>query len=139
LSWSSKAPKVGDVAELSRVIGPKDIDLFSEISGDYNPLHYNPAVAKASTFGEIIVQGGISTAILNAVVAEQIPGPGSVFLEVNWKFLAPSRPGDTITGRVEVMEVRSDKPITKIRTTVTRQDGVVCVSGDAVCYTVDLP
>ena len=93
---------------------------FTDISGDRNPLHYDLAAAKASRFGEIVVQGGITSAILNAVVAERLPGPGTVFLNVNWDFKAPVRPGDVITGRVEVIEARTDKPITKLRTTVTR-------------------
>jgi len=111
---------------------------FTEISGDRNPLHYDEALAKASKFGEIIVQGGVTSAILNAVVAEDLPGPGTVFLQVNWSFKAPVRPGDVITGSVEVMEVRQDKPITKLKTVVMRQDGVVALEGDAVCYTMPL-
>ena len=78
-------------------------------------------------------------ACLNAVVAEELPGPGTVFLHVDWNFRAPVRPGDVITGRVEVIEVRSDKPITKLKTTVVRDDGVVAVDGDALCYTMPLP
>jgi len=108
------------------------------MSGDRNPLHYDEAAAEASQFGEIVVQGGVSTAILNAVVAEDLPGPGTVFLNVNWNFRAPVRPADTITGRVEVLEVRTDKPITKLATTVTRDDGVVAVEGEALCYTVPI-
>ena len=92
----------------------------------------------ASRFGEIVVQGGITSAILNAVVAEKLPGPGTVFLNVNWNFTAPVRPGDTITGHVEVIEVRNDKPVTKLRTTVTRDDGTVALEGTAVCYTMAL-
>jgi len=114
----------------------QDIELFTEISGDRNPLHYDEAVAKNSRFGEIVVQGGITSAILNAVVAEELPGPGTVFLQVNWNFNAPVRPGDTITGRVELTEVREDKPITKLKTTVTRGDGTVALDGTAVCYTM---
>ncbi|HSR40929.1 MAG TPA: MaoC family dehydratase, partial [Longimicrobiales bacterium] len=116
----------------------EDIERFTEISGDRNPLHYDREAAEASRFGEIIVQGGVGTAILNAVVAEKLPGPGTVFLSVSWDFRAPVRPGDTITGEVEVLEAREDKPITKLRTTVTRDDGVVAVEGEAVCYTVAL-
>jgi acyl dehydratase len=70
------------------------------------------------------------------VVAEQLPGPGTVFLNVDWNFTAPVRPGDAITGRVEVIDVRSDKPITTLRTTVTRDDGTVALVGTAVCYTM---
>jgi acyl dehydratase len=134
--WPNGAPEVGQRAERSRPVGAEDIRRFTAISGDRNPLHYDEAAARASRFGEIIVQGGITSAILNAVVAEDLPGPGTVFLHVDWSFTAPVRPGDTITGAVEVMTVRTDKPITELRTTVTRDDGVVALEGTALCYTV---
>jgi len=138
-AWPRGAPQVGAVAERSRTIGARDIELFTEISGDRNPLHYDLEAVKATRFGEIVVQGGITSAILNAVVAEDLPGPGTVFLQVNWSFKAPTRPGDTITGRVEVTSVRTDKPITELKTTVTRHDGVVVLDGTAVCFTFALP
>ena len=72
------------------------------------------------------------------MVAERLPGPGTVFLNVNWDFKAPVRPGDVITGRVEVIEARADKPVTKLRTTVTRDDGTVALDGTAVCYTIPI-
>lgn len=137
-TWKDAMPRVGQKATRSRRIEPEYIRLFTEISGDRNPLHYDEAAARASRFGEIVVQGGVTSAILNAVVAEDLPGPGTVFLHVDWKFLAPVRPGDTITGRVEVTEVREDKPITRLATSVTRQDGVVVLEGTAVCYTMAL-
>jgi acyl dehydratase len=136
-TWSP--PPVGATAARSRTVSAQDIARFTDISGDRNPLHYDRDAAAGSRFGEIIVQGGITSAILNAVVAEDLPGPGSVFLEVAWKFLAPVRPGDTITGEVEVTAARDDKPVTHLRTTVTRDDGVVALDGTAVCYTVPLP
>jgi acyl dehydratase len=134
--WLAGPPSVGDVAEMSRTVTATDIERFTQISGDRNPLHYDVDAARASRFGEIVVQGGLTSAILNAVAAERLPGPGTVFLNVNWDFTAPVRPGDTITGRVEVTEVRTDKPITKLRTTVTRDDGTVVLQGTAVCYTM---
>ncbi|HEY5858491.1 MAG TPA: MaoC family dehydratase [Aldersonia sp.] len=137
-SSARMTPFVGQTAELSRTVSDRDIALFTEISGDCNPLHYDEAAAKASRFGEIVVQGGVTSAILNAVVAEQLPGPGTVFLNVGWTFNAPVRPGDTITGRVEVTAVRTDKPITELRTTVTRDDGTVVLDGTAICYTMDM-
>lgn len=115
-----------------------DIELFARISGDRNPIHFDERAAAGSVFGEIVVQGGLITAVLNAVVAEELPGPGTVFLSTDWDFKAPVRPGDTITGRVEVIEARADKPITKLRTTVTRDDGVITVEGTASCYTSPL-
>lgn len=132
-------PSVGQRAARTRTVGPQDIERFTEISGDRNPLHYDLELAKQTRFGEIVVQGGITSAILNAVVAEELPGAGTVFLQVNWSFKAPVRPGDEITGAVEVLEVRADKPITKLATSVTRGDGTVVLEGDAVCYTMPLP
>jgi pimeloyl-ACP methyl ester carboxylesterase/acyl dehydratase len=137
-AWPTGAPVVGATAEMSRTVAETDIARFTEISGDRNPLHYDLEAAKATRFGEIVVQGGVTSAILNAVAAEQLPGPGTVFLNVNWDFKAPVRPGDTITGRVEITDVRMDKPITKLRTSVTRDDGVVALEGTAVCYTMAL-
>jgi len=134
--WPSGPPAIGATAELSRTVVSDDIERFTQISGDRNPLHYDPAAARASRFGEIVVQGGITSAILNAVAAECLPGPGTVFLNVNWDFKAPVRPGDVITGRVEVTEARTDKPVTKLRTTVTRDDGTIVLDGTAVCYTM---
>lgn len=134
----STAPKVGDTAEMTREVAAADIERFTEISGDRNPLHYDEAAAQASRFGEIVVQGGVTSAILNAVVAEKLPGPGTVFLNVAWDFKAPVRPGDTITGRVEVTAARDDKPITTLKTSVTRGDGTVVLEGTAVTYTMDL-
>ena len=87
--WPKGAPVVGQRAERSRVIGPRDIELFTAISGDRNPLHYDAERAARTRFGGIVVQGGITSAILNSVVAEDLPGPGTVFLNVNWNFKAP--------------------------------------------------
>lgn len=134
--WPNGQPAVGHTAERSRTVTSRDIELFTEISGDRNPIHYDREFAAATSFGGIVVQGGITTAILNAVVAEDLPGPGTVFLNVDWSFRAPVRPGDVITGRVEVTEVRTDKPITRLATSVVRDDGVVAVEGQALCYTM---
>jgi acyl dehydratase len=130
--------KVGDTATRTRAVTAHDIELFTELTGDRNPLHYDEARATASRFGGIIVQGGITTGLLNAVVAEDLPGPGSVFLRVEWDFRAPVRPGDEITAEVEVLEVRDDKPITKLRTTIVNQEGTVVVDGTAVVWTEPL-
>ena len=137
-TWTNRQPQVGDTARLTRTVTEQDIGLFTEISGDRNPLHYDLELARRTRFGEIVVQGGVTSAVLNAVVAEELPGPGTVFLEVAWRFTAPVRPGDTITGEVEVTSVRDDKPITTLATRVVRDDGVVALEGTAVCYTMAL-
>ena len=126
--------RIGDVARRTRTVSSRDIELFTEITGDRNPLHYDEALAAASRFGSIIVQGGVTSGLLNAVVAEDLPGPGSVFLQVDWRFLHPVRPADAITAEVEVLEARDDKPITKLRTTISNQDGTVVLDGTAVVY-----
>src|SRR3954451_21790201 len=126
-----EVPRVGQTASRSRLVTGHDIALFTEISGDRNPLHYNAERAAATRFGGVVVQGGVTTAILNAVVAEELPGPASVFLQQDLRFLAPVRPGDVITGTVAVTAPRSDKPISGLVVRVTRDDDVVAVEATA--------
>jgi acyl dehydratase len=132
---SRTMPNVGDIARRTRTVRAEDIELFTELTGDRNPLHYDAERAARSRFGGLIVQGGVTSGLLNAVVAEDLPGPGSVFLQVDWRFTAPVRPGDTITAEVEVLDARADKPITTLRTTITNGDGVVVLDGSAVVWT----
>jgi acyl dehydratase len=126
--------EIGDTAQRTRTVTARDIELFTEMTGDRNPLHYDAELASRGRFGGIIVQGGVTTGLLNALVAQDLPGPGSVFLHVDWSFRAPVRPGDEITAKAEVLEVRDDKPIAKLRTTITNQDGTVVVDGTALVY-----
>ena len=136
--WPNGMPVVGQKAQRSRVVTARDIELFTEISGDRNPLHYDEEAASNTRFGGIVVQGGITSAILNAVVAEDLPGPGTVFLHVDWSFKASVRPGDTITGEVKVASVREDKPIAELETRVLLADGTIVLEGTAVCYTMPI-
>ena len=131
---NSLIPAVGTVARRTRTVTDDDITRFTEMTGDRNPLHYDQDLATASRFGGIIVQGGVTSGLLNAVVAEDLPGPGSVFLHVDWSFTAPVRPGDQITAEVEVLSRRDDKPIGTIRTTITNQSGTTVLDGTAVVY-----
>ena len=136
--WPGGKPEIGQRATRSREVTARDIERFTEISGDRNPIHYDEAVARATKFGGIVVQGGVTSAILNALVAEDLPGPGTVFLSVAWSFKAPVRPGDTITGEIVVTKVRDDKPITEMETRVRTADGTIVLDGTAVCYTMPL-
>ena len=131
--------KVGDLATRSRHVEVEDIVRFTAMTGDRNPLHYDPELAAETRFGGIIVQGGVTTGLLNALVAEDLPGPGSVFLNVNWDFRAPVRPGDVITACGEIIEIHPSKPICTMFTTITNQDGTVVVEGSAVVYREPLP
>ena len=128
-------PKAGAEAKRSRTTTMRDVEMFTAMAGDRNPLHYDAALAARSPFGGLIVQGGVTSGLLNAVVAEDLPGPGSVFLHVDWSFRAPVRPGDEITAEVEVLERREDKPLTKLRTTIANQDGTVVLDGTALVWT----
>ena len=130
--------QVGARASRTRTISARDIELFTELTGDRNPLHYDLDAATGTRFGGIIVQGGVTSGLLNAVVAEDLPGPGTVFLHVDWDFKAPVRPGDEITAEVEVLEAREDKPLTRLRTTITNQEGTTVLDGSALVWTEPL-
>jgi acyl dehydratase len=125
---------VGQTASRTRAVRRRDIELFTQLTGDRNPLHYDEEAASASRFGGIIVQGGVTSGLLNAVVAQELPGPGAVFLHVDWDFKAPVKPGDEITATVEVLEARQDKPLTRLRTTITNQEGTVVLDGSALVW-----
>ncbi|MGH8944942.1 MAG: MaoC family dehydratase [Acidimicrobiia bacterium] len=131
---SNARPRVGDSASRTRTVTNRDIELFTEITGDRNPLHYDEEAARATRFGGILVQGGVTSGLLNAVVAEDLPGPGSVFLQVDWRFTAPVRPGDTITASVEVTATREDKPITTLACRIINQDGIEVLTGTALVW-----
>ena len=126
--------EVGEVARRTREVTARDIELFTELTGDRSPVHCDTELAARSRFGGIVVQGGVTSGLLNALVAEQLPGPGSVFLHVDWSFKAPVRPGDVITAEVRVLEVREDKPVSTLASTITNQDGVVVMDGTAVVW-----
>lgn len=128
------SPQIGTVAHRTRSVSRRDIELFTQVTGDRNPVHYDEDLARRSRFGGLVVQGGVTSGLLNALVAEQLPGPGSVFLEVAWRFLAPVRPGDVITARATVVATRDDKPVTHLATSVTNQDGVTVLDGTAVVW-----
>ncbi len=128
------APQIGATARRTRSVTDRDIELFTEITGDRNPIHYDEELARTSRFGGLVVQGGVTSGLLNALVAEQLPGPGSVFLEVSWRFLAPVRPGDEITAEATVLEARDDKPVTRLATRITNQRGTTVLDGTAVVW-----
>src|SRR5260370_42265665 len=131
-------PKQRDLAERSRTASMKDIEAFTEMTGDRNPLHYDRQLAEKSVMGKLIVQGGVTSGILNALVAEDLPGPGTVFLGCEWKFLKAVGVDEEITGRVEVLSVREDKPICALKTTVRNAAGDICLDGTATTFTVPL-
>jgi len=127
--------EIGQTASRSLHLTQRHVELFAELSGDYNPLHFDEDFAKATKFGRLVVQGGLTTGLLHALVATDLPGPGTVFLSQDWKFTAPVYIEDTITANAEVLSVHDRKPVTELRVSVTRQDGEVVLEGTAWCYT----
>ncbi len=126
---------VGQRATRSLTIGSAQVRAFAELTGDYNPLHFDEAFAARTRFGRLVAQGGLTTGVLHALVAMDMPGPGTVFLSQTWKFTAPVYIGDTITAEAEVMSVHATKPVTQLRIVVKRQTGEVVLDGEAWCYT----
>jgi acyl dehydratase len=126
---------VGQRATRSLTLTAEHVRTFAELTGDYNPLHFDPAFAAGTKFGRLVVQGGLTTGLLHALVAMDLPGPGTVFLSQNWQFTAPVFIGDTITAAAEVLSVHATKPVTHLKMAVTRQTGETVLEGEAWCYT----
>ncbi len=126
---------VGQKATRSLTITQDHVRTFAEMTGDYNPLHFDEAFAAGTKFGRLVAQGGLTTGILHALVAMDMPGPGTVFLSQNWKFTAPVFIGDTVTAEAEVLSLHDSKPVSQLGITVSRQDGEVVLEGEAWCYT----
>ncbi len=126
---------VGQRAARDLTVTAEHVRLYTEITGDRNPLHYDEKFAAQTKFGRLVVQGGITTGLLHALVATDMPGPGSVFLSQNWKFTAPVYIGDTITAEAEVVKVHESKPVTALAVRIKRQTGETVLEGEAWCYT----
>src|SRR5690242_14678773 len=126
---------VGQRAQRSLTMTPHHVEQYAEISGDRNPLHFDESFARGTgKLSGLIVQGGLTTGLLHALVAMDLPGPGSVFLSQNWKFTAPVYIGDTITAEVQVLGTHASKPVCHLGVRVTRQTGEVVLEGEAWCY-----
>jgi len=130
-------PKVGQRATRSLTLTGASVKTFAELTGDYNPLHFDEEFARQTKFGRLVVQGGLTTGLLHALVAMDLPGPGTVFLSQSWKFTAPVFIGDTITAKAEVLSVHATKPVTQLGIQVLRQDGQIVLEGEAWCYTFE--
>jgi len=126
---------VGQKVRRSLTLTPDHVAAYAKLTGDYNPLHFDPEFAARTKFGELVVQGGLTTGLLHALVAMDLPGPGSVFLSQNWKFTAPVDIGDTITAEAEVLSMHETKPVCRLRMVVKRQTGETVLEGEAWCYT----
>jgi acyl dehydratase len=134
MSWTP--PPVGSRATWTRRITADDVELYAQITGDRNPLHFDPAFAGRTRFGALVAQGGLATGLFNALVAMELPGAGSVFLHQEWDYPAPVFVGDTVTAEAEVIEARADKPLTRLRCVARRQDGTEVLRGECLVYTM---
>ena len=127
--------KVGQKASRTMTLTAEQVKAYAEITGDYNPLHFDEAFANNTKFGRLVVQGGLTTGLLHALVAMEMPGPGTVFLNQNWQFTAPVFIGDTITAQAELLQVHESKPVTQLKVVISRQTGETVLEGEAWCYT----
>ena len=126
---------VGQKARRSLTLTAEHVATYARLTGDYNPLHFDEAFAARTKFKRLVVQGGLTTGLLHALVAMDLPGPGTVFLSQNWKFTAPVYIGDTITAEAEIVSVHDTKPVCELKVRVTRQTGETVLEGEAWCYT----
>ncbi len=126
---------VGQRASRTLTVTHEHVKKYAEITGDHNPLHFDEEFASATSFGKLVVHGGITAGMFNALVAEDLPGPGTVFMSQQLEYVAPVFVGDTIVGEVEVLEIHERKPVTRLRIEVRRADGEVVLKGEAWCYT----
>lgn len=126
---------VGQTATRSITLTAEHIRNYAEITGDHNPLHFDENFASKTKFKRLVVQGGMTTGLLHALVAMDMPGPGTVFLSQNWKFTAPVFIGDTITAEAEILSIHASKPVTELKIVVKRQTGEIVLEGEAWCYT----
>lgn len=126
---------IGQRASRTLTLTDKHVQAFAQISGDYNPLHFDNAFVARTKFKRLVVQGGLTTGLLHALVAMDMPGPGTVFLSQNWKFTAPVFIGDTITAEAEIISKHETKPVAQLKISVKRQTGEIVLDGEAWCYT----
>lgn len=123
--------KIGQTATLQKTFTAADVTAFAGISLDINPVHMSEGYAKHSLFGRRVVHGMLTASLISAVLGNQLPGPGTIYLGQELKFVAPVYLGDDITAQVEIIELREDKKIVKLSTTCTNQDGRPVVTGTA--------
>ena len=127
---------VGQHARRTKTVTAKDVELYAEITGDRNPLHFDASFAGRTRFKRLVAQGGITSGMLNALVAMDLPGPGTVFMNQSLHYLAPTYLGDTLTAEVEVLSLKPDKPVCQLRATIKNQDGTMLLEGECWTYTL---
>ncbi|HEX8475912.1 MAG TPA: MaoC family dehydratase [Pyrinomonadaceae bacterium] len=124
--------QVGDTATMSKTITDEDIRVFAYLTGDHNPVHLDDEYAAGTRFGRRIAHGMLSASLISALLANELPGRGTVYLSQSLQFVAPVYPGDTVTARVTVTKIRDDKPIATLETVCFNHRGEQLIRGEAV-------
>ena len=124
--------KIGDVAEFSKTVSESDIYLYAGVTGDFNPAHINEDFAKQTFFKTRIAHGMLSAGFISTVIGNKLPGIGTIYVTQNLEFLAPVRIGDTITARVEIVDIVNEKNRVRLKTTCFNQEGTRVLDGEAV-------
>jgi len=128
--------RVGQRARRTQTVLARDVELYAQITGDRNPLHFDAGFAARTRFGRLVAQGGIASGMLNALVAMDMPGAGTVFMSQSLKYLAPTYLGDTLTAEIEVLSLKTDKPVCQMRASIVNQDGTQVLEGECWTYTM---
>jgi acyl dehydratase len=128
--------EVGQKARRTQTVTSEDVELYARLTGDRNPLHFDADFAARTRFGRLVAQGGVAAGMLNALVAMDLPGPGTVFMSQSLKYLAPTYLGDTVTAEIEVLALKPDNPVCQLRATITNQAGAVLLDGECWTYTM---
>lgn len=124
--------KLGMKASTSKTITETDVILFAGVSTDINPVHLDEEAAKKGIFGKRVAHGILVSGLISAVLGNKLPGPGSIYMGQELKFLAPVFIGDTVTAEVEIIELIPEKKRIKLNTTCVNQDGKVVIAGTAL-------
>ncbi|WP_461615172.1 MaoC family dehydratase [Clostridium sp. Marseille-QA1073] len=122
---------LGDKASFEKTISESDVYLFAGITGDLNPAHINEEASSKTTFKGRIVHGILVSGFISTVLGMYLPGPGTIYLEQNLKFLAPVKIGNTVKADVEVIEINKEKNRVKLKTTVINEEGKIVIDGVA--------
>lgn len=123
---------IGETAEFTKTVTETDVYLYAGITGDFNPAHVNEVYASNTFFKTRIAHGMLVAGFISAALANQLPGPGTIYLKQDLSFRAPVRIGDTITAQVEILELNVEKNRVRLKTTCTNQEGVIVLSGEAL-------
>jgi 3-hydroxybutyryl-CoA dehydratase len=123
---------LGETAEFTKTISETDVYLFAGISGDFNPAHINETYAQGTAFKGRIAHGMLAAAFISTVLGTKLPGPGTIYMKQDLRFLAPVRIGDTLTARVEIVELAAEKKRVRAKTTCVNQDGTTVLDGEAL-------